>query len=171
MCSEHECGICYRSYNTDRRCPHELQCKHSFCESCLVTLSRPSVCEVEPRKDCSRQDKTIVCPLCRYTTSVSGKVRAALRVDEGILERMVVSGILISMTDDEEDSEEEEDDETSHENSAEERDSSSGSIVGRFRRSLRRVWGKLTRNHDQRRADCMTDEDLRDLAMMSCYII
>ncbi|XP_029616002.1 RING finger protein 227-like [Salmo trutta] len=170
MCSEHECGICYRSYNTDRRCPRELQCKHSFCESCIVTLSRPSVCEVESRKECSRLDKTIVCPLCRYTTSVSGKVRAALRVDEGILERMVLSGVL-SMTDDEEDSEDEEDDETSQENSAEERDSSSGSIVGRFRCSLRRVWGKLTRNHDQRRADCMTDEDLRDLAMMSCYII
>lgn len=148
MCSELECGICYRSYNTGRRCPRELQCKHSFCERCLVTLSQSSVCEVESTKECSPQDKTIVCPLCRYPTPVSGKVRAALRVDEGILERMVLSGVL-SMTDDEEDSE---DDETSQENSAEERDSSSGSIVGRFRCSLRRVWGKLTRNHDQRRA-------------------
>ncbi|CAB1345222.1 unnamed protein product [Coregonus sp. 'balchen'] len=69
---------------------------------------------------------------------------------------MVVSGVLEeSMTDDEEDSEgKEEDDhnETPHENSAEERDSSSGSRGGRFRRSLRRIWGKFTGNHAQRRA-------------------
>ncbi|XP_038831762.1 E3 ubiquitin-protein ligase-like [Salvelinus namaycush] len=172
MCSELECGICYRSYNTGRRCPRELQCKHSFCERCLVTLSQSSVCEVES-KECSPQDKTIVCPLCRYRTSVSGKVRAALRVDESVLERMVVSGVLDeSMTDDEEDSEGKEDDnETPHENSAEERDSSSGSRGGRFHRSLRRVWGKFTGNHSQRRAHCMTDEDLIDLFMMSCYTI
>ncbi|KAK6292057.1 E3 ubiquitin-protein ligase-like [Coregonus clupeaformis] len=174
MCSELECRICYRSYNTGRRCPRELQCKHSFCEHCLVILSRSSVCEVESEKECSRQDKTIVCPLCRYPTSVSGKVRAALPVDESVLECMVVSGVLEeSMTDDEEDSEgKEEDDhnETPHENSAEERDSSSGSRGGRFRRSLRRIWGKFTGNHAQRRAHCMTDEELRDL-MMSCYII
>lgn len=134
-----------------------------------MTLSQSSVCEVESTKECSPQDKTIVCPLCRYQTSVSGKVRAALPVDESVLERMVVSGVLgESMTDDEGDSEGKEDDnETPHENSAEER----GSRGGRFRRSLRRVWGKFTGNHSQRRAHCMTDDDLRDLFMMSCYTI
>lgn len=134
-----------------------------------MTLSQSSVCEVESTKECSPQDKTIVCPLCRYQTSVSGKVRAALPVDESVLERMVVSGVLgESMTDDEGDNEGKEDDnETPHENSAEER----GSRGGRFRRSLRRVWGKFTGNHSQRRAHCMTDDDLRDLFMMSCYTI
>ncbi|XP_010886119.1 RING finger protein 227 [Esox lucius] len=164
MSFEIECGICYRSYNTGRRCPRELQCKHSFCERCLITLSRPS--EVESAKEYSRQDKTIVCPLCRYPTSVSGKLRTALRVDESVLEQLVVSGEE-RMTDDDDEYEEE----TSHETSTEERDSSSGSRSGRFRRSLRRVWGKLTGNRPQRRAGCLTDEEVRDLAMMSCYII
>ncbi|KAL0970292.1 hypothetical protein UPYG_G00239960 [Umbra pygmaea] len=170
MCLELECGICYQIYNTGRRCPRELQCKHSFCESCLLTISRPSVSEIESTKECSQQDKTIVCPLCRHPTSVSGKLKTALRVDESVLEKLLASGVDEAMTD-----EEAEDDEgeytTSLENTSEEMDTSSGSRSGRIRLSLKRFWGKLTGRHTQRRTHCLTDEELRDLALMSCYII
>ncbi|KAM4611389.1 RING finger protein 227 [Polymixia lowei] len=163
MFSELECGICFQSYNAGRRCPRELQCKHSFCESCLVSLCRQA-----------SSDTSIVCPLCRRITTVSGeeKLRAALRVDESVLELMVAAGVL-------EDSEADDDvkdecevnrGETLPESPAEGGDSSSGLRGGRFRRSWKRMWAKITGDTQRGRTHCMTDDDIRDLAMMSCYM-
>lgn len=140
MCSELECGICYQSYNAARRCPRELRCKHSFCESCLLVLSRAA-------------DRLIVCPLCRQTTSISGErtVRAELRVDECVLERLLAAGLL--QREEEEEEEEEGDREedgcddgeeaASLETPAGQSDSSSGARGGALRRSWRKVWRKI----------------------------
>ncbi|KAK9524767.1 hypothetical protein VZT92_017135 [Zoarces viviparus] len=177
MFSEHECGICYRTYNAGRRCPRELHCKHSFCESCLLllALSRP--------QGPDGADALIVCPLCRHTTSVSGegRVRAELRVDECVLERLLVSGVL-----DKEEEEEDEEDPVGHvqdgcddtaeptlpDTPAEESDFSAGSRGGRLRRSCRKVWRLVSRKGSQRRGGehCMTNDDFRTIAMMASYM-
>ncbi|XP_034413475.1 RING finger protein 227 [Cyclopterus lumpus] len=166
---EHECGICYRTYNAGRRCPRELHCKHSFCESCLLALSRPL-----------GADRLIVCPLCRHHTSISGegrKVRAELRVDECILERLLVSGVL-----DRQEEEEEEDDPDDRpddneepappETPAEERDFSMGSRGERLRRSCRKVCRLISGKGSWRRGGeiYMNNDDLRNFAMMACYM-
>lgn len=146
MFSELECGICYRTYNAGRRCPRELQCKHSFCQSCLLALSRqPGPEEAHPGAD-----RLIVCPLCRQTTSISAveKVRAELKVDECILERLLTAGVLDREEEEEEEDQEEgecgcdDDDQgaTLPDAPAEESDSSAGSRGGRFRRSWKKVW-------------------------------
>ncbi|XP_070710964.1 RING finger protein 227 [Pempheris klunzingeri] len=167
MYSDLECGICYRVYNAGRRCPRELHCKHSFCEGCLLTLSRP------PGRDEGRlgADRLIVCPLCRHTTSISGEgaVRSQLMVDECALERLLAAGVL----DREEDPEDEDvcDDTerpTPPESPAEESDSFSASGFGRHRGRWRKVWRKICGK--RRRENLMTNEDLRSLALMSCYM-
>ncbi|XP_068444298.1 E3 ubiquitin-protein ligase-like [Clinocottus analis] len=177
MYSEHECGICYRTYNAGRRCPRELHCKHSFCESCLLALSRALGADEARRLGA---DRLIVCPLCRHTTSLSGeggRLRAELRVDECVLERLLVSGVL-----EQEEEEEEEEDPDSHvqggcdaappETPAEESDSSTGSRGGRLRRSCRKVWRCISGKGSPRRAGeiCVTSEDLRSYAMMASYM-
>ncbi|XP_030285466.1 RING finger protein 227 [Sparus aurata] len=177
MYSELECGICYRTFNGGRRCPRELQCKHSFCESCLLALSRPQ----GPGEARLGADASIVCPLCRHTTSISGegKVRAELRVDECVLERLLAAGVL-----DQEDPEEEEQDgevqdgcddkevSTPPESAAEESDSPAGSRGGRLRRSCRKVWKKISGKSSRPSGgeNCLTGDDMRNLAMMSCFM-
>ncbi|XP_035530791.1 RING finger protein 227 [Morone saxatilis] len=179
MYSELECGICYRTYNAGRRCPRELLCKHSFCESCLLALSRP----LGPEEAHPGADKSIVCPLCRHTTSISGEgtVRAGLRVDECVLERLLAEGVL----DQEEDPEEEEEEDghvqggfgdceeaTLPDSQAEESDSFADSRSGRIRRGWRKVWQKISGKSSRQRSgeNCMTGDDIRNLAMMSCYM-
>uniref|UniRef100_UPI003AAE8C0D RING finger protein 227 n=1 Tax=Centroberyx gerrardi TaxID=166262 RepID=UPI003AAE8C0D len=166
MYSELECGICYQSYNAGRRCPRELHCKHSFCESCLLALCRPQGPEAGPG-----QEKLIVCPLCRDITSISGEgtMRAALRVDECVLERLVAAGVLEEEEEDEgEDAKDCDCERTLPESQAEESESSPGSRGGRLRRSWKRVWGKMNRQRGG--VHCMTNGDLRDIAMMTCYM-
>ncbi|XP_051982943.1 E3 ubiquitin-protein ligase RNF182-like [Xyrauchen texanus] len=156
MPSETECGICYRTFNVVRRCPRQLSCKHTFCESCLVTLAR-SVESSEPR---------IMCPLCRHSTPLSeATIKDNLPVDEDILELMVTAGSLEGCTDDDEDTEEPDQEASSprKEDSPPPRSPS-----GRLMRSIRRLFKQIT---GESRRNCMTDEDLRDLAMMSCYIV
>ncbi|KAG7243432.1 hypothetical protein INR49_011889 [Caranx melampygus] len=189
MYSDLECGICYRTYNCGRRCPRELHCRHSFCESCLLAMSRAPAAAPEPQPGA---DRSIVCPLCRQTTSISGErqVRAELRVDESALERLLVAGVLDQ--DEEEDDEPEvevdgqlqdacdgdyDDDDLSAppraETPAEHSDSSAGTGGGRLRRTLRKVWRKIIGESPRQRngaADCMTSEDLRNFAMMSCHM-
>ncbi|TKS92875.1 RING finger protein 223 [Collichthys lucidus] len=175
MYSELECGICYRTYNAGRRCPRELQCKHSFCESCLLALSRP----LGPEEARQGADRSIMCPLCRQTTSISGERQ--LRVDECVLERLLAAGVL----DHQEDAEEADDGQVQDgcgdngeereaartEAQAEESDSLAGSRGGRLRRTWRKVWRKISGKSSGQRGgeNCMTSEDMRNLAMMSCY--
>ncbi|XP_071315824.1 RING finger protein 223 isoform X2 [Trachinotus anak] len=185
MYSDLECGICYRTYNASRRCPRELHCRHSFCESCLLALSRtPGSDEGRPGAD-----RLIVCPLCRQTTSISGerKMRAELRVDESALERLVASGVHDQEEEEEEEEEDpevevdgqfqggcEDDDEgaTLPETPAEQSDSSAVSSGGRLRRSWIKVWRKISGKSSRQSGgqNCMTSDDLRNLAMMSCYM-
>lgn len=157
MFSDLECGICCWTFNSGLRCPRELHCKHTFCERCLLALSRP----LEPEEERLEADRrVIVCPLCRHTTSISGKgkVRAELRVDEGVLERLLASGVL-DREEEEDDPEEEEeesqdgcdDTEEIPETQAEESDLSPGSRGGRLRRSCRKVWRIISGKSSPRR--------------------
>lgn len=137
MYSEIECGVCYRSYNTGQRCPRELQCQHSFCESCLLALARPMESDGEPRgPDCS-----IICPLCRHTTSISMErtVGTELPVDETVMERLQAVAVV----------DQEEDDEP--ETPGEESDSFTGTRGGKLRRSWRKVWRKISGRSSQQR--------------------
>ncbi|XP_019951044.2 RING finger protein 227 [Paralichthys olivaceus] len=177
MYSHIECGICYRTYNAGRRCPRELRCCHTFCEGCLLALSRPG--EGSPGAGTS-----ILCPLCRHSTSIScqGRIRSELRVDEGVLARLMEAGVL----DQEEEEEEAEDPEKDPEEApdqdegatlqvtqAEESDSSAVSRGGRLRRSWKKVWRVISGKSLQQGGgqNCMTSDDLRNLAMMSCYML
>ncbi|XP_069563748.1 RING finger protein 227-like [Brachyistius frenatus] len=174
MSSEIECGVCYCTYNAGRRCPRQLRCKHSFCESCLLALSRPpSPVEAHPGAD-----RLVVCPLCRRITSISGegKLRAELRVDECAMERLLAAGVL----DQEEDEDPEEvvqdcDDEEEEEElrtSAEESDSFAGARGGRLRRSWKKLWRKICgKSPRHTRGSCRTtSDDLRNFALMSTYM-
>lgn len=120
MCADLDCGVCYRTYTSRRRCPRLLQCKHSFCESCLRALLTP--------------ERDIVCPMCRRTTPVSGEIRAELPVDEGVLEQLG------------EDPEEEEEEEGEMMEGEESRDGSEGSSDSSSRGgrlSWRNIWKKI----------------------------
>ncbi|KAM3590679.1 uncharacterized protein V6R79_014150 [Siganus canaliculatus] len=183
MCSELECGVCYQTYNAGRRCPRELRCKHSFCESCLRALARPLE-EDEPRLGVDRS--SIMCPLCRYTTSISAedKLRAELPVDECVLEQLLAAGVLEQVEEEEDEEEAAEgspvvdgcvdhsEEATLPETSADESDAVAVSRGGRLRRSCRKVWQKISGKNSQQRSreNCMTSADLRNLALMSCYM-
>ncbi|XP_016405176.1 E3 ubiquitin-protein ligase RNF182-like [Sinocyclocheilus rhinocerous] len=157
MFPETECGICYRIYNLSRRCPRQLCCKHTFCESCLVTLWR-SAESPEPR---------IMCPLCRHSTPLSeARIQETLPVDEDIFERLVTAGYAEECADDDEDTEEPKRDTAippKEEVSPPQR-SRKRRLMKCFNRLCQKFTGDVRRN-------CMTDEDFRDLAMMSCYMM
>ncbi|XP_028998588.1 E3 ubiquitin-protein ligase-like [Betta splendens] len=176
MCSELECGVCYLTFNAGRRCPRELHCKHSFCESCLLALARPGG---------AGEGRSIVCPLCRRTTSISGerRMRAELRVDEGVLQRLLAAGVLEREDGEEVDREAEEEDARTRCRCEEEEHAAPGEASdeegvapaaisgGALRRSLRKVWKKISGNGARPRGEnCMTDADLRSMAMMACYM-
>nr|UYV50492.1 E3 ubiquitin-protein ligase RNF182-like protein [Gobiocypris rarus] len=159
MVSETECGICYRTYNVSRRCPRQLRCKHAFCESCLLTLAQ-SAEGPEPR---------IACPLCRHSTSLSAaRVQDNLPVDEDIFELLVTAGSSEECTDDDEDTENPEQDAVSP--PKEDLSPPRGSRKGHLMKCIRRLCKKVTGDHVERR-NCLTDADLRDLAMMSCLMM
>ncbi|KAM9335407.1 RING finger protein 227 [Symphorus nematophorus] len=179
MYSELECGICCWTYNAGRRCPRELQCKHSFCESCLVALSRTQRGSEEARP--TADTPTIVCPLCRHTTSISGegRVRAELRVDESVLERLLAAGVLDREEDEPEEEEEQDagqvqdgcgDSEqgSAADSPAEDSDSLDGTRRGKIWRSCGKVWRKICGK--KRRENFMTNDDMRNFAMMACYM-
>uniref|UniRef100_A0A3Q2Q6T9 Si:ch73-335l21.4 n=1 Tax=Fundulus heteroclitus TaxID=8078 RepID=A0A3Q2Q6T9_FUNHE len=170
MFSEIECGVCYRTYNAARRCPRELHCKHAFCERCLRAMSR------QPTP--AGADRCIACPLCRHVTALSarGSVKSELRVDESALERLVTAGVLDREEDPEDEAEEEEEEDGEApecegevpETEAEENDSSAGRRGGRF---WKKVWRKISGKSARGRQDeCMTNTELRSLAMMASYM-
>ncbi|XP_065125966.2 RING finger protein 227 [Paramisgurnus dabryanus] len=155
MFLETECGICYRTYNAGLRCPRQLSCKHTFCERCLATLAQSN--EIP--------DPRIQCPLCRTITSLSdATIKDKLPVNEDILERLVKAASLEGLADDDEEFEEPNQDATCP---RKEESSPPRTPRGRLMRSIRRLCKKIIGDD---RTNCMTDEDLRDLAMMSCYM-
>ncbi|XP_072315008.1 RING finger protein 227 [Eucyclogobius newberryi] len=189
MYTELECAICYLPFNTGRRCPLELRCKHTFCESCLLALSRAleahrGAHREEAHREAHReaahrgQDRAIVCPLCRHTTSISGEeqIRLELRVDECAMEQLLVTGLYLE-TEEEEEPEEAgqapEEEGAPAESASEDSDLSGGFSRGRLRRTLRKVWtkisGKNTRDTGNDSTD-MSSDDMRNLALIACYM-
>ncbi|XP_067302209.1 E3 ubiquitin-protein ligase-like [Pseudorasbora parva] len=160
MVPETECGICYRNYNLSRRCPRQLSCKHTFCESCLLTLAQSAESPAEPR---------LPCPLCRHPTSLSAaRVQDNLPVDEDIFELLVTAGSSGECTDDDDDTEKPEQDAVSP--PKEDLSPPPRSRKGHLRKWMRRLCKKVTGDHVAR-TNCLTDVDLRDLAMMSCLMM
>ncbi|XP_041094108.1 E3 ubiquitin-protein ligase-like [Polyodon spathula] len=173
MCTELECGICYRAFNRTRRCPRKLDCSHSFCERCLVTLAGPPGSDTEDNDENLRgspesgpdAEARVVCPLCRRSTWIPspGAVRRQLPLDEAVLERMEAGGV----QDEEGDSEGEE-----AADSAADGSSSAGSNKPKFWGVVKRFWKKHSngnRRHNNRQRICCTSEDLKDIALMTCY--
>ncbi|KAJ8416630.1 hypothetical protein AAFF_G00325080 [Aldrovandia affinis] len=179
MCSELECGICYSVYNMGRRCPRELRCGHTFCEICLVTLSQPPASEGAGVLGCLVE---IVCPLCRSSSVLGAEgVRHALRVDEEVLGRILASGVLEMCSADDGVSDDEDNGEGGEKNYVEntcpvvEGDTAPRSRKGKLWRSVKRFCGRLigdsSHNFRRRVNQCMTEADMRDLALMSCYMM
>lgn len=134
MLSELECGICYRLFDTGRRCPRRLDCKHSFCESCLLTLA---VCPSNEPQSGSR----IICAFCRHITPLLNeeKIRDQLPVDEDILESLVAEGVL-----EESASHEEADEETRTETTSQAKeDQLPRTQRGRLWRSIKSMYKKI----------------------------
>ncbi|XP_041700926.2 E3 ubiquitin-protein ligase RNF186 [Coregonus clupeaformis] len=59
LCEDRECGVCYQPYSRQERIPRVLHCRHTFCATCLETMSQPKSGML-----------TVCCPLCRQTTCV-----------------------------------------------------------------------------------------------------
>lgn len=103
-------------------------------------------------------------------------VRAELRVDESVLELLLDAGVLDREDDlgQEEgpvrDSRDDFDRGTPPETPAEESDSSPGTRGGRVRRTWTKVWRKLSGRNSRRNCQPMTNDDLRDFAMMASYM-
>lgn len=151
MCSELECGICYRMYNTGRRSPKELSCGHTFCERCLVTLSRPST----PQNIARPGDVTIVCPLCRSSSSVPGieGVRLGLRLDECVLGRILAARVLDSGSAEDSESEDEDNEDVEKIRGMQGSTAPPRTRKGKLWRSMKRFCGRFAGNsdHDSRR--------------------
>lgn len=168
--AELECAICYLRYNAGRRCPRELRCKHTFCESCLrALLTEENPC----------QGRAIICPLCRQTTSISAeeRIRAELSVDESAMEQLLLTGLLLEPEEEpEEGSTETQEDGTDgsvSESSAEDSALPEGDR-GRLRQTMRKVWRRISRkNSRQTTGNILTDmssDDMRSFAIMACYM-
>ncbi|XP_076843541.1 RING finger protein 227 [Brachyhypopomus gauderio] len=161
MLSELECGICYQLYNAGRRCPRQLRCQHSFCEKCLLTQAQSAAHRTEDPETEAR----VVCAFCRHTTPLTeDRLRDNFPVNEGILERILsVGGLEEKSCDDEED--EEKKSETSGRG---EGDGLPRSRTGRLWKSMKRLCTKIT---GRSRTSCITHAEMRDLALMSCYMM
>ncbi|XP_068164729.1 E3 ubiquitin-protein ligase-like [Antennarius striatus] len=158
--SELDCGVCYWGYDPGRRRPLVLGCKHVFCERCLLTLSCPRGLEA------SRQgpNKCVVCPLCRQATPIPGDggVGLVLPVDGGVLERLLARGP----------PEEDQGWALLSDRPGQEDEAPTGSGGGRLWRSWRKVLKKIRgRSPRQRGGDkCIAASDMRNLALMTCYM-
>ncbi|XP_060776845.1 E3 ubiquitin-protein ligase-like [Neoarius graeffei] len=147
MLSELECGICFRLYDTAARCPRQLACKHSFCESCLLTLSV-----------CQSGSRMIICAFCRHSTPLTGeKLRDSLPVDEDTVHRLEEEGVH---------GDQEEDEEPRTETISQSKEGHSPR--GRVWRSIKRLYKKI-KQPSQR--GCITHDEMRDLAIMAYFMM
>ncbi|KAG5261005.1 hypothetical protein AALO_G00298930 [Alosa alosa] len=177
---ELECGVCYQIYNAGRRCPRELRCKHSFCECCLNLLAQSTAHEIG--RVCTADvpaEVTIVCPLCRYPTTLpGGEVRRQLQVDEDLFERMVSSGVLDdSMSDDEEDPKKSTQETVPKREENITESNSDTDVVPpsrgkRLWRSFKRFCNKVLIGGGDDPGDRhhVSDEEMRDLVLMACMM-
>ncbi|XP_061777118.1 E3 ubiquitin-protein ligase RNF182 [Nerophis ophidion] len=72
---ELECKICYCAYNLGCRRPKVLECCHCLCAKCLAKIH--DLGESPP--------SSVVCPFCRYSTSLLGEVVSSLPDDRSLV--------------------------------------------------------------------------------------
>ncbi|XP_010901239.2 E3 ubiquitin-protein ligase KEG [Esox lucius] len=102
-CEDMECGVCYQPYSREERVPRVLHCRHTFCATCLETISLPKSGLL-----------TVRCPLCRQTTCIGRglTLHEALWVNsrlwDNISESEEEQDQVIEVMDEEEEEEEEE---------------------------------------------------------------
>ncbi|CAL1593247.1 unnamed protein product [Knipowitschia caucasica] len=80
LCEDTECSVCLLPFSRLERIPRLLHCRHTFCQTCLETLSQ------------SRGGLlTICCPLCRRVTCIGRGLglHGALWVDSGVWDQIV----------------------------------------------------------------------------------
>uniref|UniRef100_A0A3B4B263 RING-type domain-containing protein n=1 Tax=Periophthalmus magnuspinnatus TaxID=409849 RepID=A0A3B4B263_9GOBI len=80
LCEDTECSVCLLPYTRLERIPRLLHCRHTFCQSCLETLSQSRAGLI-----------TVCCPLCRRVTCVrrSLGLTGALWVDSTLWDQIV----------------------------------------------------------------------------------
>lgn len=157
---ELECGICYRSYNSTRRAPRLLGCKHRFCEACLLRQGSSA----RPAGESDSQP-AIVCALCRHHTALTeAELEESLPLDEELLERLRAAGSLDAAEEDEED----EEPEPEGDGQSKEEERLPRTRKARVLRAMKKFYNKVT---GRDREGCITDAEMRDLAMMACYMI
>ncbi|XP_026852804.1 RING finger protein 227 [Electrophorus electricus] len=157
MLSELECGICYQLYNVGRRCPRRLRCQHSFCESCLLTLAHHT--------EDSDTGPRIVCPFCRGATNLTeARLSDNFPVEEEILGRLLTAGALEEKSCDDETGE----GQKTETSSPCESGGLPRSKKGRLWKSMKSLYTKVT---GRSRESCITHTEMRDLALMSCYMM
>ncbi|GAA6217757.1 E3 ubiquitin-protein ligase KEG-like [Lates japonicus] len=59
LCEEGDCSVCLMPYSRMDRVPRVLHCRHTFCETCLETMSQARSGLL-----------TVGCPLCRRVTCI-----------------------------------------------------------------------------------------------------
>ncbi|CAN9503032.1 unnamed protein product [Ophioblennius macclurei] len=72
---ELECKICYSSYNLASRRPKVLECCHRLCSKCLTKIL--DLGESPP--------SALVCPFCRYVTTLPGEAVSNLPDDSNLV--------------------------------------------------------------------------------------
>ncbi|KAM9500942.1 RING finger protein 227 [Clarias gariepinus] len=160
MLSELECGICFRLFDAGRRCPRQLDCKHSFCETCLLTLAG---CRSEEPESGSR----IICAFCRHSTPLSlseDTLKGILPVDEDILVRLEEEGVLCESASDRED----DDEEPRPETVSQSKDDLPRTQRGRLWKSVKSLYKRIKGSNRQ---GCITNSEMTDLALMACYMM
>ncbi|KAJ8418656.1 hypothetical protein AAFF_G00001550 [Aldrovandia affinis] len=83
VCAEElECKICYHVYNLGARRPKVLECCHRMCAKCLSKMA--GLAELTPH--------SVVCPFCRYPTSLRRELVGGLPDDSNIVMALALRG-------------------------------------------------------------------------------
>nr|XP_033780950.1 RING finger protein 227 [Geotrypetes seraphini] len=146
---ERECPVCYRPFDRLSRAPRRLgrcPCPHALCTRCLQELA-------------ARGPAGVACPFCRAPVSLPAGGVIALPLDLGLWERLATAAR----------EEEEEEEEDGYKNPDREKSRASKRNLWKAARKLwRRALSAPARNP---RRPVMDSKELRDLAMMTCYIM
>ncbi|XP_030043188.1 RING finger protein 227 [Microcaecilia unicolor] len=142
-----ECPVCYRSFDRQSRAPRRLGrclCPHALCTRCLQELA-------------ARWPAVVACPFCRAPAPLPAGGVTALPLDLGIWERLAA--------------EKEEEEDGGCDKDTTDRGKSVASKRS-FWKAARGLWRKaLCAPARSTRRPAIDPKELRDLALMNCYIM